>query len=268
MVPRTGDQVRAWGRLVTDGRETWFEPPLPVPLMMIHPPPLNRPRSEAVPVAGANFDAVADRYELDGEVEGWATVTGTWTGHLLRVEQQTASRPSVPDGSPKWQVPPCPPPPGGWPQGIPSGRRGWSGNLDFDPGDLQETGAAVTVVTFRPGDGQAVLVVAAADPAAVEARLRPQLGSRLCVVRSRWTKSELDAVRGHLHARFWDWRIYSLRVDTLDDAQARVRAELTMVTPKIAGWSASLPPGIVSLDSWLLPVRPASQAASGAPRIP
>jgi hypothetical protein len=257
MVPRAGDQVRAWGRLVTEGRETWFEPPLPVPLMMIHPQPVNRPRSEAVPVAGADFDAVADRYELDGEVEGWATVTGTWTGHLLRIEQQTASRPSVPDDSPKWQVPPCPPPPGGWPQGIPPSGRGL-GNLDFEVGDLEESGAAVTVATFRPGRDQAVLVVAAADPTAVEARLRPQLGSRLCVVPSRWTKSELDAVRGHLHDRFRDWRLYGLCVDTLDDAQARVRAQLTMVTPKIASWAASLPPGILRLDSWLLPVRPAS----------
>jgi hypothetical protein len=34
-----------------------------------------------------------------------------------------------------------------------------------------------------------VLVVAAADRDAVEARIRPQLGERLCVVSSRWTKA-------------------------------------------------------------------------------
>jgi hypothetical protein len=222
--------------------------------------PLNRPRSEAVPVTGADFDAVADRYELDGEVEGWATVTGTWSGHLLRIDQQTVSRPWAPPGPAKWQVPPCPPPPGGWPHGFNGSRRGL-GNLDVDLADLKETGAAVTVVTFRPGDDdQAVLVVAAGDPPAVEARLRPQLGSSLCVVPSRWTKSELDAVRGHLRGRFWDWRLYGLGTCTLNDAQAQVHAKLTMVTPQIAAWAASLPPGILRLDSWLLPTGSSASA--------
>jgi hypothetical protein len=40
---------------------------------------------------------------------------------------------------------------------------------------------------LRPGKYQAVLVVAAADLAAVGACLRPQLGTSLCVVPSRWT---------------------------------------------------------------------------------
>jgi hypothetical protein len=35
----------------------------------------------------------------------------------------------------------------------------------------------------------------------VEARLRPQLGTSLCVVLSRWTKDQLDGVRDHLVSR-------------------------------------------------------------------
>jgi catechol 2,3-dioxygenase-like lactoylglutathione lyase family enzyme len=42
-----------------------------------------------------------------------------------------------------------------------------------------------------------------ADAAAVEARLQPQLGQRLCVVPSRWTKHDIDEVRGHLR-RHWE----------------------------------------------------------------
>jgi hypothetical protein len=42
------------------------------------------------------------------------------------------------------------------------------GNLDFNPGDFEDTGAAVAVTTFRPSEDQAVLVVAAADQDAVE----------------------------------------------------------------------------------------------------
>jgi hypothetical protein len=52
------------------------------------------------------------------------------------------------------------------------------------PRRLRETGAAVAVTVFRPSEDQAVLVVAAADPEAVEAQLRPQLGQLLCVVPS------------------------------------------------------------------------------------
>jgi len=57
--------------------------------------------------------------------------------------------------------------------------------------DLPDTGAVVAVTVFRPDPGQEVLVVAAADPAAAEAWLRPRLGKRLCVVASKWTTPEL-----------------------------------------------------------------------------
>jgi hypothetical protein len=41
-------------------------------------------------VAGADFDAVANRFEKDGLVEGWTAVTGTWSGEQLRIERQGA----------------------------------------------------------------------------------------------------------------------------------------------------------------------------------
>jgi hypothetical protein len=44
-----------------------------------------------------------------------------------------------------------------------------------------------------------VLVVVVGDVAAVEARLRLQLGELLCIVPSRWSKTQLDAVRDCLH---------------------------------------------------------------------
>ena len=51
----------------------------------------------------------------------------------------------------------------------------------------------------RPGPNQAVLVVVVGDVAAVEARLRLQLGELLCIVPSRWSKTQLDAVRDYMH---------------------------------------------------------------------
>lgn len=183
-------------------------------------------------------------------MEGWATLTGIWSGNQLRAEHQTpAGHPPV--QLPAWDKPPCPPPEGGWPYGM-TGR--YADNLDYDLGDLKDTGAAVTVTTFRPGQNQAVLVVAAADPNAVEAQLRPQLGARLCVVRSRWTRRELDAVRAHLHDHRDQWNLYQWGESSTEDGQACITASLTRVLPAIATWAASLAPGILALDPWLTTV--------------
>src|SRR5260370_23865726 len=118
LVVRAGDRVRAWGRLVRNSQGDWFQPDLPV----AEPGGLERGvrpvwQAGAVRVVGAHFGAVTDRFERDGAVEGWALLTGTWSGGQLAVEQQTAPPPrSAP--RPRWGVPPCPPPPQGWPSGV------------------------------------------------------------------------------------------------------------------------------------------------------
>ena len=88
LVVREGDRVAAAGRLVRNDLGDWFEPALPIAA----PGGLERRVRPvwrgAVRVAGADFDAVAGRFEKDGLAEGWATVTGTWSGEQLRVERQ------------------------------------------------------------------------------------------------------------------------------------------------------------------------------------
>jgi hypothetical protein len=185
-------------------------------------------------------------------VEGWVSLTAIWSAGQLQVQRQEAPSP-VDARFPRWVSPPCPAPAGGWPRPA-------DNDLRFDLGDLRDTGAAVAVTVFQPGQGQEVLVVAAADPAAVEARLRPQLGERLCVVASRWTTAELDAVRDHLHARHHAWNLLQLALSASDDGQACIAAKLVRVLPEIASWAASLPAGIVSLDPWL---RPAPRPPAG-----
>jgi len=124
---------------------------------------------------------------------------------------------------------------------------------------------------FRPGAGQAVLVVAAAAPEAVEARLRPQLGQRLCVVPSRWTKAQLDDVTSQLHQRLGQWNLSTLGRTSAVDGQALISAHLFRVLPEIAAWARPLPPGIVAFKPWLLPAGdghgapPESPAASSSP---
>lgn len=155
LVVRDGDRVRASGRLVRDSQGDWVQPDLP------HAGPGGLERGArpvwwpgAVRVIGADFDAVSDRFERDGAVEGWVLVTGTWSGGQLHVEQQAVP---PPHGAwrPRWTTPPCPPLPQGWPTRL---RRI---EVSYDLGDLQRTGAAVAVTIFRPGPNQAVLVVAA-----------------------------------------------------------------------------------------------------------
>ena len=251
LILRDGDRLTASGRLVHDGTGDWFEP-----LMWVAEPgglprrvrPVSR---AAVGVVGANFDAVSGRFEQDGAVEGSATVTGTWRHDHIRVEEQALGGRG--DYQPtRWVTPPCPVPEGGWP------RLAWGDadkNLTYDLGDLRETGAVVAATIFRPSDDQAVLVITAADPDLVEARLRPQLGELLCVIPSRWTRAELQAADAYLRGHSQEWNLLQWGESSNEDGQACMVARLTRVLPQIAFWAASLPADILTLDPWLAPGR-------------
>ncbi len=109
-----------------------------------------------------------------------------------------------------------------------------------------------------------MLVVAAAGHGAVEARLRPQLGQLLCVVASRCTRAEINAVRAHLDERWEEWNLYELGESNGQAGQAYTAAKLTRVLPEIPEWAASLPPGILALDPWLRPNAEGPGSAHGA----
>jgi hypothetical protein len=253
LVVREGDRVAAEGCLVRNEHGDWFQPPLPgVRLGPAGQRGVTAVWRGAVRVAGANFDDLENRFERDGAVQGFARLTGIWSGNLLRVQQQAPPEGQPRNRVPRWATPPCPPPEGGWPDlGSGLGDK----NPDFDLGDLRETGAAVCVTLFRPSESQAVVVVAAADSDAVEAKLRPQLGGLLCVVPSRWTSGQLSAVRASLHEHQEEWNLYQWGESSTEDGQACITASLTRVTPEIAPWVSSLPPGILALEPWLVPMR-------------
>jgi hypothetical protein len=254
LVLRDGDRVTATGLLVRNHQGDWLQPHLPMALPGRAERRVTSVWRGAVRITGADFAALANRVEQDAAVQGSATVTGVWSGDHLRVEQQTPP-PSRPPWVHPWVTPPCPPPPGGWPPPTPWGDM----PLKYDPGDLHATGAAVAVTLFRPSEDRAVLVVAASDQAAVEARLRPQLGDLLCVVPSRWTRAQLDEIRGYLWQRREQWQLLESGPHHTQDGQARMTARLARVLPEIAAWAGSLPDGIVALDPWLAPQQPTSQ---------
>lgn len=247
-----GEQIRATGRLVRNGDGDWFDPPLPVRALGYGPggAPAPRPSKFAIRAEGADFGQVAHRYERDGCIQGLATVYGVWLEDRIRIDYQT-DEPHA-QRHPTWSDPPCPPPVGGWPHGM----NGWYvDNLDFDLGGLEETGAAVTMVIFRPSDDQAVLVVAASDIAAVEARLRPQLPDRLCVIPSRWTREQLGTAQRHFTSMAERWRLYEWGPRCDEQAQATMTAALVTVTDEIVQWIATQPDGLVALEPWLMPTR-------------
>jgi hypothetical protein len=266
LIIREGDRVTASGRLVRNHTGDWFEPPVPVTANFSLSRSVRRAWPGSVRIVGADFGAeLTGRFERDGAVEGSATLTGTWAADRLQVERQDLYAPQRRKIA-NWTVPPCPPPEGGWPhqtwvvgvKDVQTGERPAAQYvaLDYDLGDLRETGAAVVTTTFRPSEDQAVLVVAAADPEAVEAHLRPQLGQLLCVIPSKWTRAELEAVGAHLLAHHDDWNLYGWGDTSTEDGQALFTARLTRVLPEVATWAASLPAGILGLEPWLTHAQP------------
>ena len=245
LVLREGDRVEAWGRLVRAEAGEFLEPPVPVPA--IATPMVRAPTGFGVRVVGADFDGVERRKEYGGRVEGTATLSGRWLHGEFHVESQTPRRIGSPPRGRAWVKPPCPPPPEGWP----NGKR--DANLRFDLKDLEASGAAVAVTVFRPSPTQTVLVVAAANPPAVEAVLRPQLGARLCIVPSRCSRAQVDAARDTLDRRMDQSRIWAVGAGPDDQGQPVITVELTLVEPDLAVWLAEQPEGLVRADAWLVP---------------
>jgi hypothetical protein len=253
-----GDRFCGFGRLVHTAGGDWFDPPLPEPAVAYlngRPAPTASPLATRVE-AGADFANLERRYERDGAVEGFAMVYGVWDRGRILIDRLTADRRR--HSYPRWSEPPCPAPPGGWPIGPLALHE-----VDLALGDLTATGAATAVVIFRPSEEHEVLVVAVSDSAAVESRLRPHLGRRLCVVPSRWTNRQLDEVDEHVTISHEEWRVYSWGRGCDEHGQTHFRIETVRVTGVIAEWVASLPDGLVALDPCLVPEHLSSRYLAG-----
>jgi hypothetical protein len=243
LVFEIGDRVTGWGRLIADSDGEWLD------LARVHtleyPDPARR-SSRSIRLIGADVDALPTRFGRGNTIPGFATITGIWLGDAIEVlSQSPAGPPAV--ARPQWTTPPCPAPPGGWPRGD------TDDNLDFDLGNLQSRGAAVTAVLFRPSSEQTVLVVAASDIDAVTAVLQPQLPGRLCIVPSRWTRAQLDAVHARFTEHWQDWALDTCGEGADEHAQAFIVVELLRVTAELADWADTLPDGLLTLRPSLTP---------------
>jgi hypothetical protein len=228
----TGDRITGAGRLRSDADGVWLEPP------HLWTTGAESGRSPlALRLFGVDPAAVAP--EPDGPR---MTFIGVWLRDAIQVEDLSPDRVAAPPPGP-FTRPPCPRPETGWPAGDNLG--------DFE--ELLDTGAAVSVAVFHPGPDRTVLVVAATDRAAVEARLRPRLGARLCVVPSRWATRQLDEVFAVLSAHQRDWDLGMVARSVEEDGQPVVMATLLRVGPEVAAWAAGLPEGILRLRPSLSP---------------
>jgi hypothetical protein len=238
----------ATGRVFSDGVTVMFEPPLPVPLVGYlpgtEPPP--RPSHLGVAVAGVDLDVLDRRREKSGAIEGWAHLSGVWQDETLVVHTQ--GPPVFPAGSvsPRWSMPPCPPPPGGWPHGVV--------DENLDAGGVQESDASITALAqFRPSSTQVVLVIASTEPARVRAELRSRFGPRLCVVASQWTKAQVHDAAAKLRTKMDHWQIYVTGETVTEDGQTLVQADSVRVVQEMVDWARPLPDGLVNITPWLAP---------------
>jgi hypothetical protein len=93
-------------------------------------------------------------------------------------------------------------------------------------------------------------VVAAEDPDLAAQRL-----GDMCVVRSRYTREQLERTGRRLHEEMesYRWPITAHGDTSSVDGQPLRNAQLAWVPPDMVEWAAALPDGILDLDVWLTP---------------
>lgn len=258
-----GDRVRTFGRFVSGPDGDWLD------LQRVHDlliKPLGWKSELSIRLIGADAAAVSSECGPN-QVPGRITVVGRWHApapgepaglgdESIEVETQT---PEGPPPRPRTDRthPPCPPPPEGWPRNV-VWHEGWPhsavSDLNLDIRDLESSGALVHCSIFRPTEDQEVLVVAAADVEAVARRLSPSLPNQICVVRSRFTRAQLDEVGDVLHAHFQEWRLESFGTGHCDpQGQPFATAQPVRVTAELAAWADTLPEGLLLLDPTITP---------------
>ena len=152
--------------------------------------------------------------------------------------------------------PPCAAPPGGWP------RSGHSGNLDTRPVEAYRRahpGAVMQIALSRPSAHQVLmLVLAVGQPAPIRHALKDDYPHQLCVIHSRYTKSDVRAARRALMLDTPDGRAagsWSIGQGLTRRSQVDVEVQLRQVTPAVAADAARQAPGLVRLKPWLVPRR-------------
>lgn len=244
MLLKAGDVCTAFGVVVSIDEGVTFGPP--GAQAAVAPSPKPRPGDAALPIIGIDLDELMFRYELEGAIEGQATVTVVWRNGALEVVEQRAERPRI--SHPEFTIPPCPPPRGGW-KATP-GLHLPSALLN----ELKAAGLLVTITMFGPSDSK-VHVITATDAKEVVRRLGPQLAAGVCVVQSRYPATQIaDLSRQAL--QHWDsWGCYRTGQRTDHDGQVTIDVRVARVLPALVEWAEDVPEDLVRINAWLDPTR-------------
>lgn len=268
-VLRDGDRVTATGRVVQvpgspvrlcapeTRADVGYEPGM-------EPPPAMCERG--LDLEGADPSTLTDHRKKAGAAEGRARIVGVLQGDTVQVEQQSPPRREERQDRAFEEVR-CPAPQGGWPR-DPSILRGPGYEPEGDANMNRERPALdayrakhpaefVDVAYLRPFPDSVLLgVLALHEPARanIEQALRPTYGKRLCVVVSRYSATELQAVDRDVTALWRDAEQYGLHSggSTVgSDLQRRVELDVLRITDELLELVGRHPPGLVHLQPWL-----------------
>jgi hypothetical protein len=241
-VVEPGDRLRAEGELVQGPENSlWLD------LTQVHTlvaTPLSA--RLAYRLVGVDVSSVPSTGNTDSSLmPNWVGVVGRWLDDAITVEEQ-------------WSVhwPPREPLPPSLTRPAPSG--GWNvedqSNEVQGLDELRASGAIVEDGWLRHKSGAVLLRVAAADVAAVDAVLAPQLPRRLCVVRSRYSTADLREVRAMFDAHHRKWGFSTWGCGALDaQCQPYAHVTLTRVSADLARWADTLPDGLLRLHPRMTP---------------
>jgi hypothetical protein len=208
-------------------------------------------------VIGVDLSALSGRQTHQGTISGVAYLEGTFSDLTLHVTYQERPRP-WPD-YPRFDVPPCPAPAGGW-------ARSSNENPDYSAVGAYRRrfpSEVISVESLRPGSHTWVVTLASIDPARTFAALKSDYPRRLCVVRSLYTRTEVFRARKLVNALLPPENIGQPPYVTTvagqvfrGDGQSGVEVGVVFDTPEIHRALASLPEGLVLVVPWLHPVSP------------
>jgi hypothetical protein len=220
-----------------------------------------RPPSQClhpVAVSGVTFAQLSHRATNHGVTSGWGIFQGVWTPGHLQVTRQLPWRPPTLGSAPT--TPPCPRPAGGWPRSTVSSPG--TANLSvYGKYTKAHPGVVVAFGSFQPSPTQYVWVVAATDPAEVDAALRPAYGDRLCVIRSRWTTTQVDAAVAAVQSYENAHSTTDATPVYLSAGQSPAGQPLVTLTTAVHDAAAEAvrqhqPAGLVIIDAWIQPQQP------------
>lgn len=201
---------------------------------------------QGVDVTGLDLRTVPGHVEKDGAVEAFGTMTGTWRGGHVEVEQLSAPASPSP-GEPSQEAVPCAPPAGGWPTG-PANSNLWP-VMQQVLSRLPELQPETRVELLRPSVTQTLVGAIALDDtdrARIEQVLQDIAPDRHCVAVSRYSPAELAAAKAE------QWRalphVTQDSGTTIHDLQWQVQVSAVAVTQQLADAVARHPEGLVQVE--------------------